>query len=158
MPSQPNHWLMKTEPSVFSLDDLKRCPNQTTRWEGVRNYQARNFMQAMRLGDLALFYHSNCAEPGVVAVVEVVREAYPDDTAWDKRSKYFDEKASPTKPCWSMVDVKLKYELRAPVSLAQMRTAPELKDMLLLKKGQRLSVMPVARHEFDIICSMGKSQ
>lgn len=154
-PLQQSYWLMKSEPSVFSFDDLKKRPASTDSWEGVRNYQARNYMKQMKRGDLVLFYHSNCEEPGVVGLAEVVREAYPDHAAWSRASKYFDPKSTPEAPRWFMVDVKWKRAFTRTVSLAELRRVPELSGMALLRKGQRLSVMPVAGAEFRRICSLG---
>ncbi|MHB8882955.1 MAG: EVE domain-containing protein [Thermodesulfovibrionales bacterium] len=151
------YWLMKSEPSVFSFDDLRARPGSTDHWEGVRNYQARNNMREMQRGDLMLFYHSNCELPGVVGIAEIVREAYPDSTAFDPASGYYDPKSLPEVPRWFMVDVKWKEAFKRIVSLREMRELPELKNMLLLRKGQRLSVMPVTKDEFEKIRSLGRS-
>jgi predicted RNA-binding protein with PUA-like domain len=142
------HWLIKSEPSVFSIQDLARAPRKTTSWEGVRNYQARNFLRAMRQGDQCLFYHSNAEPPGVAGVVEVVREAYPDATAWDPRSPYHDPRASPEKPVWSMVDVRLVEILDREIPLDELRGVKALAGMELLRRGSRLSVQPVTAAEF----------
>lgn len=149
---------MKSEPDVFSFDDLRAKPDSTDHWEGVRNYQARNYMRGMKKGDLVLFYHSNCKTPGVAGIAEVVREAYPDHTAFDPASPYFDPKAARGNPRWSMVDVKLKKTFRRFVSLSEIRAMPALKDMKLLRKGQRLSVMPVTGREFETIRDSGMLQ
>lgn len=147
---------MKTEPRVFSFDDLKSSPRSTTHWDGVRNYQARNYMRdEMKMHDLVLFYHSNCKDPGVVGIAKIARQAYPDHTAWDKRSPYFDPKSSPGNPRWLMVDVRLKKQLNRPVLLKDIRINPKLKGMKLLQKGQRLSIQPVSKEEFDAIYDMG---
>ena len=146
---------MKSEPTVFSFDDLKSRPRATDHWEGVRNYQARNYMKEMRKGDLVLFYHSNCETPGVVGIVEVVREAYPDHTAFDSMSHYYDPKSKPDKPRWFMVDVKWKEAFMKMVALREMRNTPELIGMKLMQKGQRLSVMPATKEEFEKIRSLG---
>ena len=142
------HWLIKSEPSVFSIQDLARAPRKTTSWEGVRNYQARNFLRAMRQGDQCLFYHSNAEPPGVAGVVEVVREAYPDATAWDPRSPYHDPRASPDNPVWSMVDVRLVEILAREIPLDELRGVKSLAGMELLRRGSRLSVQPVTAAEF----------
>ena len=142
------HWLIKSEPSVFSIRDLARAPRKTTSWEGVRNYQARNFLRAMRQGDQCLFYHSNAEPPGVAGVVEVVREAYPDATAWDPRSPYHDPRASPDNPVWSMVDVRLVEILAREIPLDELRGVKSLAGMELLRRGSRLSVQPVTAAEF----------
>ncbi|HND51333.1 MAG TPA: EVE domain-containing protein, partial [Pirellulaceae bacterium] len=140
------YWLVKTEPESFSIEDLAKAPQQTTCWEGVRNYQARNFMRdGMKLGDRVLFYHSNADPPAVMGVATVVREAYPDSFAWDKKSKYYDEKSTPENPVWLMVDLKLESVFPRPVSLDELRGVAALKEMELLRKGSRLSVQPVRK-------------
>ena len=149
------YWLLKSEPDVFSLEDLKNCPNQTEPWDGIRNYQARNLMRdKMKVGDQAFFYHSRQAEPAIVGTVRVVREAYPDHTSWDPSSKYFDEKSSPENPRWLMVDVQFESEFSRPVTLKELRSVPELKEMFLLRKGMRLSVQPVTEEEFQLILAI----
>ncbi|MDG2197844.1 MAG: EVE domain-containing protein [SAR324 cluster bacterium] len=149
------YWLLKSEPDVFSLEDLKNCPNQTEHWDGIRNYQARNLMRdEMQVGDRAFFYHSRQAEPAIVGTVKVVREAYPDHTSWNLTSKYFDEKSSPENPRWLMVDVQFENEFPRPVTLKELRSIPELKEMFLLRKGMRLSVQPVTKEEFQLILSL----
>ena len=149
------YWLLKSEPDVFSLEDLKNCPNQTEPWDGIRNYQARNLMRdEMKVGDQAFFYHSRQAEPAIVGTVRVVREAYPDHTSWDPSSKYFDEKSSPENPRWLMVDVQFESEFSRPVTLKELRSVPELKEMFLLRKGMRLSVQPVTEEEFQLILAL----
>ncbi len=153
-----NYWLMKSEPDVFSIDDLKSRPRQTEHWDGVRNYQARNFMREMRKGDQAFFYHSSCAVPGVAGIIEIVREAYPDDSAWDPRSKYRDPKSRPDKPLWYMVDVRFARRFAQVVPLAALRANPALEEMRLLRRGNRLSIMPVSRQEWRTILKMEKEQ
>ena len=149
------YWLLKSEPDVFSLEDLKNCHNQTEPWDGIRNYQARNLMRdEMKMGDQAFFYHSRQAEPAIVGTVRVVREAYPDHTSWDPSSKYFDEKSSPENPRWLMVDVQFESEFSRPVTLKELRSVPELKEMFLLRKGMRLSVQPVTEAEFQLILAI----
>ena len=149
------YWLMKSEPDVFSLDDLKNEPDATAHWDGVRNYQARNFMRdQMQRGDLVLFYHSNCQEPGVVGVAEVVKEAYPDHTSWDPDSKYFDPKSTPDAPRWFMVDVKWKEAFKRTVTLREIKSRPEFENMYLVRRA-RLSVQPVSKAEFDLIRDLG---
>lgn len=150
------YWLMKTDPEVFSWEDLKKMPRQTDHWEGVRNYQARNYMKdEMKKGDMVLFYHSNCEEPGVFGVAEITKEAYPDFFSWDRRSGYFDPLSTPEHPRWYMVDITLKRAFRRKVTLSELRADPKLRDMKLLQKGQRLSVLPVTRSEFERVCAMG---
>ncbi len=151
-------WLMKTEPSVFSLQDLKECPNQTAEWEGVRNYQARNLMRdEMKVGDRVLFYHSATKVPAIMGTAVVVREAYPDDTAWSPESKYFDPKSSPENPRWVMVDIRFEQEFSLPLPLAELRENSALEDMMLLRKGMRLSIQPVTRQEFEAVLSMARA-
>jgi len=150
-----NYWLFKSEPDAFGIDDLAAKPGRTEHWDGVRNYQARNFMRDdMKKRDLGFFYHSNCAEPAIVGIVEIVREAYPDHTAWDRRSKYYDPKSDPGKPRWFMVDVRLKRRLKRPVTLREMKDTTALGGMKLLARGNRLSIMPVTRPEWDIILKL----
>jgi len=149
------YWLMKSEPESFSIDDLKAMPNGTEHWDGIRNYQARNFMRDdMKVGDKVLFYHSNCDEPGVVGIAEVASEAYPDHTAFDPASKYYDPKSKEENPRWMMVDVKFIKKFPKTVSLREIKTVSELSDMRLVQKGNRLSIMPVEKREFDIISKM----
>jgi predicted RNA-binding protein with PUA-like domain len=150
-----NYWLIKSEPDVFSIDDLASRPGQTEPWDGVRNYQARNMMRDdMRAGDPIFFYHSNCKEPGIVGLAEVVREGYPDHTAQDPNAKYHDPKASADNPRWFMVDIKFIRKLDNRISLKQLKDMPELEGMPLVRKGNRLSVMPVAKPHWDIINSL----
>ena len=150
MAEPKRYWLMKSEPGVYSIDDLQR--DGSTSWEGVRNYQARNFMRDnMRVGDGVLFYHSNAKPMGVYGVAEVVREAYPDDTAFDPASRYFDAKSDPAKPTWLMVDVGYVRTFKAPVTLAALKEIPGLEDMVVIRKGSRLSVQPVTPQEWDVI-------
>ena len=152
------YWLMKSEPDTFSIDDLERRPRRTEHWDGVRNYQARNFMREMRQGDRAFFYHSSCPVPGVAGIVEIIREAYPDDSAWDARSKYYDPKSRPEKPLWYMVDVRFERRFPRVVALSALRANPALKEMRLLRRGNRLSVMPVTAAEWRAILKMTKEQ
>jgi predicted RNA-binding protein with PUA-like domain len=152
------YWLMKSEPDVFSIDILRSRPNQTEHWNGVRNFQARNFMRAMTVGDRAFFYHSSCAEPGVAGIVEIVRSAYPDFTSWDSKSDYYDARSTPDKPYWYMVDVRFERELNRLVSLAQLRANPALKDMRLLARGNRLSILPISAGEWKVILSMEQTK
>jgi predicted RNA-binding protein with PUA-like domain len=144
------HWLMKTEPSVFGIDDLERRGRE--HWDGVRNYQARNYMRdEMKLGDRVLVYHSSTDVPAIVGTARVVREAYPDPSSWDPDSAYFDPKSGPDTPRWVMVDVGFESRLAAPLSLAELRELTALKGMLLLKKGMRLSIQPVTPAEFAAV-------
>ena len=152
------YWLIKSEPDVFSIHDLAKAKKKTTHWEGVRNYQARNFLRAMKKGDVALFYHSNAEPSAVAGVVEVVREAYPDASAWDPRSEYHDPKASPENPVWSMVDVKLVEIFSREVPLDELRGVKSLAGMELLRRGSRLSVHPVTPAEFRTIQSLASKR
>jgi predicted RNA-binding protein with PUA-like domain len=136
------YWLMKSEPADCSIDDLAASPQQTVPWVGVRNYQARNFMREMQLGDLAFFYHSSCPEPGIVGIAQISRLAYPDATQFDPASKYFDPKSKPENPRWHHVDVQLVRKLPL-ISLAQLRSTPALADLRILQRGNRLSITPV---------------
>ncbi|MDE2299294.1 MAG: EVE domain-containing protein [Burkholderiales bacterium] len=148
------HWLMKSEPTECSIDDLASAPAQTVPWVGVRNYQARNFMRdEMRVGDGVLFYHSSCAEPGVAGLAEVVRPAYPDATQFDPHSPYFDPKSSPAAPRWVHVDVKLVRKTRL-LALSEMRATPALASMQLLKRGNRLSITPVSAAEWRAVLAL----
>lgn len=150
------YWLVKTEPSVFSWADLKKSKNKTTCWDGVRNYQARNFLRdEMKIGDLVLFYHSNAEPLAVMGVCEVVKEGYPDHTQFDTENIHYDEKANPKNPTWFMVDIKFRDDFTRPVTLDQIKANPKLKDMKLVQKGNRLSVIPVTKIEFDEIVKMG---
>lgn len=142
-----NYWLMKSEPDEVSVDDALAAPNATVAWTGVRNYQARNFMRdGMRVGDGVLFYHSSCAEPGIVGIARVASTAYPDPTQFDPKSPYHDPKSKPEEPRWLLVDVQVLKKI-ANITLPELRARPELADMLVLKKGNRLSITPVeAKH------------
>ncbi|MCG8651355.1 MAG: EVE domain-containing protein [Pirellulales bacterium] len=149
------YWLMKTEPNTYSIDDLAAESDLTTCWEGVRNYQARNLLRDdVKQGDRVLFYHSACKEPAVVGTAVVRRDGYPDHFAFDRRSKYYDEKSDRDNPRWYMVDIKLEQKFERPVTLAHLRTVASLKDMVLLQKGSRLSVQPVKKKEFDTILKL----
>jgi predicted RNA-binding protein with PUA-like domain len=151
------YWLMKTEPDTFSVDDLAGLPRSTTSWDGVRNYQARNSIRDdMKLKDQVFLYHSSTAVPGIVAVMEVVKEAYPDTTAFDKKDHHYDPDSDPAKPRWFMVDVRLKRRLSRVITLEELRkhAAKELRDMVLLRPGNRLSVLPVEPAHWKFILSM----
>jgi predicted RNA-binding protein with PUA-like domain len=149
------YWLMKTEPTTYSIDDLASDKDQTTSWEGVRNYQARNLLRDdIHKGDRVLFYHSACKEPAVVGTAVVSREGYPDSFAFDRRSKYYDKKSDSEKPTWYMVDITLDRKFDQPVTLATLRQRASLTEMVLLQKGSRLSVQPVKKKEFDAIVKM----
>jgi predicted RNA-binding protein with PUA-like domain len=151
------YWLLKSEPGVYSIDDLKK--DKKTSWEGVRNYQARNFMMNdIKKGDLAFFYHSNATPSGIAGVMKAISsEAHPDNTALNKNSEYFDEKASKEKPIWYCVDFEFVEKFSDVISLESLRSYPELRDMMVLKKGQRLSVQPVTEKEFQYIKTLNLS-
>ena len=148
------YWLMKTEPLTFSIDHLKKLGK--TPWEGVRNYQARNYMRdGMKVGDLALFYHSNAAAIGVAGVGRVCKSAYPDFTALDPKSKYYDPKSTPENPRWMMVDLEFVEKFPKLITLEELKLLPELKTMLVIKRGMRLSVQPVEKKHFEVVRRMG---
>lgn len=150
-----NYWLMKTEPDCFSIDDLKHAPHQTTSWDGVRNYQARNFMRDdMKKGDRVFIYHSNCKPPGIVGVATIVREAYPDHTAFDPHSEHPDLSTTPDHPRWYMVDVQWHETFALMIPLDTLKQHVELSQMPLLRKGNRLSVLPVTPKEWDFIMKL----
>jgi predicted RNA-binding protein with PUA-like domain len=150
-----NYWLMKSEPDAFSINDLYNKPNQTEHWDGVRNYQARNMMRdAMKLGDQVFFYHSNCAVPGIAGIMEVVTEGYPDFSAFDPDDHHFDPKSDPANPRWMMVDVKHVKTLSRIISLKELKLYPELADLALVTRGNRLSIMPVSKRQWDFILAL----
>lgn len=147
------YWLMKSEPDAYSIDDLKK--EKKSLWDGVRNYQARNFMMnEMQVGDEVLFYHSNAKPPGIVGLATISKEAVPDITAQDPKSKYYYAKSSPEKPIWYCVEVKYKKKFKDIISLNTLKQTKALKDLLVIKKGQRLSIQPVNKKDFDHICKM----
>lgn len=154
---ETRYWLLKSEPGCYSIDDLAAEPDQTTCWSGVRNFQARNYLRdEMSEGDLALFYHS-VTNPSAVGVVRVVRPGYPDATAWDPGDGHYDPRSTPEKPLWFAVDVQFVRKFAVPAPLWAMRAVRALAGMELLRKGSRLSVMPVSREEFDTVCGMGEA-
>jgi predicted RNA-binding protein with PUA-like domain len=153
----PRHWLLKSEADCFGIDDLLAAPDRTTYWDGIRNYQARNFLRdEMRVGDLAFFYHSNADPAGVAGIVEVVRAAYPDHTAFDADHEHYDPKSRPEAPTWLMVDVRAVERFPTFVSLDAMRAAPGLAEMVVLRRGNRLSVTPVTADEWAVVCALGR--
>ncbi len=150
---------MKTEPTCYSIDHLAKEKKQTTCWDGVRNYQARNFMRDdMKVGDQVLFYHSNAKPPGVAGVATIAKESYVDHTAFDRRDKHFDPKSTADNPRWFMVDIKFKQKFKELISLDDLRPVKALDNMELLRKGSRLSVQPVSKKEFDTILKMAAKQ
>ena len=152
-----SYWLMKSEPEEFGIDDLASRPRRTEHWDGVRNYQARNFMRdEMRKDDLAFFYHSNCKEPGIVGTMRIARTAYPDHTAFDPADKHYDPKSDPASPRWFMVDVAFKQKFERVITLQELKLHAELelKGFPLLRRGNRLSVMPVSEAHWNFIVSL----
>ncbi len=151
-----SYWLLKSEPQAFGVTDLENAPDQTTPWEGVRNYQARNFLRDdMRLGDQAFFYHSGTANPAIVGIVEVVRAGYPDETAFDPASPYHDSGSTPDRPRWYRVDVRLVRRLRRSITLAELKRQQEaLGDFPLLRRGNRLSVLPVTAAQWAFVLAL----
>ena len=150
-----NYWLMKSEPDVFSIDDLRKRPRRTEHWDGVRNYQVRNMLRdQMKKGDKAFFYHSSCKEPGIVGIIEIVREGYPDDSAWNPNSPYFDPKSTPEQPRWHMVDVRYQRKLRRCITLQELKQHSELASMALLRPGNRLSITPVTPAQWHFILGL----
>ena len=150
-----NYWLMKSEPEVFGIDDLQAMPKQREHWDGVRNYQARNMMRdEMKKGDQVFFYHSNCKEPGIAGIAEIVKEGYPDFTAFDPEQKYYDEKSDPQNPRWYMVDVKFRRRLKRVITLEELKQVKALKEMPLVRRGNRLSIMPVTEKQWKLILAM----
>ena len=157
--SSAKYWLMKSEPHAYSIQDLAAEKTKTTHWDGVRNYQARNFMRdQMKKGDLVLFYHSNANPPAVAGVARVVRESYPDHTCWDPNDKHYDPKSSAENPRWFMVDIKLVEVFAEPISLETLRGIRQLEKMELLRKGSRLSVQPVRKSEFEAIVQFSQTK
>ena len=149
------YWLMKSEPDVFGIDHLMKMPRKTEHWDGVRNYQVRNMMRdEMKKGDLAFFYHSNCKEPGIVGIVKVVKEAYPDFSAFEPTSKYFDPKSTPQNPRWLMVDVRFERKFTRVITLEELKTYTSLSEMPVLRRGNRLSITPVTKKHWDFILKL----
>ena len=152
------YWLMKSEPTAFSFDALVRSPSSTNHWDGVRNYQARNYMREMRVGDKVLFFHSNCDPPEIVGIAEVAREVYPDHTQFDPNDAHYDPRGTRGKPIWEMVDLRAIKAFRSPVSLRVLRETRGLQKMVLLRKGSRLSVQPVSPEEWKIISKISSKR
>ena len=151
------YWLVKSEPNAYSIDNLVK--DKKTHWDGVRNYQARNIMRDdMKKGDLVLFYHSNAEPNAVVGICEIVREGYPDFTAFDSENKYFDPKSNSENPTWIMVDIKLVKKFKRPVTLKEIKENSKLQTMRLVQRGNRLSVMPIEKKEFDLILKLSEIQ
>ncbi len=152
MAAKKSYWLMKSEPDVYSIDDFAK--HGTTHWDGVRNFKARNYMRSMAVGDGVFFYHSNADPKAIVGIARVSKEAYPDSTQFDKKSDYYEPKATRDKPYWYMVEIEFVRKLGEPQSLEKLRGMKDLEGMALLKKGQRLSVQPVTEEEWKTICAL----
>ncbi|MFT5676315.1 MAG: putative RNA-binding protein with PUA-like domain [Paraglaciecola sp.] len=152
------YWLFKTEPDAFSVDDLANMPNQTEHWDGIRNYQARNYLRdQVKLNDQVFIYHSSCKYVGIVGLAEVVKEGYVDHTQFNPETKYHDPKSDPANPRWYMVDIKFKQKFDNLLSLKEIKTMHDIKDVGLVKKGHRLSIMPVNTREFEVLLKAAKS-
>ncbi len=155
--SEQKYWLFKSEPSNYSFSDLVNEDDQVAEWDGVRNYQARNFMRdEMKVGDGVLFYHSNAKPTAVVGIARIASEAYPDHTSWDPNSRYYDPKSSPDNPRWLMVDIRAERELPRAVTLQEIKQDAKLEDMLLVRRGMRLSIQPVTKEEWDEIIALAE--
>ena len=151
------YWLFKSEPDCFSIDDLSRRPKQTAAWDGVRNFQVRNMLRdEIKPGDLAFFYHSSCTPPGIAGIMTIVKSGYPDNTAWDIHSDHFDPASTPDNPRWYMVDIKLIKKFPHFITLNELKHHPKLKNMPILRKGNRLSITPVTKAEWEVIEKFGK--
>jgi len=149
------YWLMKSEPDVFGIDDLENAPGMTEPWDGVRNYQARNMMRDdMKTGDLAFLYHSNCKEPGIAGIMKIVREGYPDMTEFDPDAKYFDPKSDPANPRWYRVDVRYVRKLKRIITLSELKEHSEVTGLPLVRRGNRLSIMPVSTQQWKLILTL----
>lgn len=151
----PNYWLMKSEPGEFSIDDLKKLGPETEPWDGVRNYQARNMMRdEMKPGDQVFFYHSACEQPGIVGIMKIAGESHPDPTAFDPKDKHFDPKSDQGNPRWFLVDVKFVRKLKRTISLSELKEHDAIADMVLLRRGNRLSIMPVSKNDWNYILAL----
>ena len=149
------YWIMKSEPDVFGIDDLAKRPRKTEHWDGIRNYQVRNMLRDdMQKGDEAFFYHSSCKEPGIAGIIRIVKAAYPDHTAFDPDSKYHDPKSDPENPRWLMVDVQLVRKFTRIIGLPELRSHPALADLLILRRGNRLSITPISKKHWDYILKL----
>ncbi|MBX3708351.1 MAG: EVE domain-containing protein [Gammaproteobacteria bacterium] len=152
-----HYWLFKSEPTCFSIDDLSRRPQQVTCWDGVRNYQVRNMLRdEIKVGDWVFFYHSSCNPPGIAGIMEVIKNGYPDHTAWDLHSDHYDPKSTPENPRWYMVDVKLVSKFSQVITLDQIKNHPKLKKMLITRKGNRLSITPVTVEEWTTLLALSR--
>lgn len=153
------YWLLKTEPTSFSIDDLEKAPNKTTHWEGVRNYQARNFLRdQIKKGDEVFFYHSSTDSPAIVGTAKVTRSGYPDESQYNSKSKYYDPTATTENPRWFLIDIQHQKTYKYPISIQNLREIPALSKMKLLQKGMRLSVQPVTSEEWSLISKLSKEK
>lgn len=149
------YWLIKSEPNSYSIDDLAKLKQKTDHWDGIRNYQVRNMIRdKIKINDIALFYHSSCKVPGIVGITKVVKNAYPDHFAWDNNSKYFDPKSDPDNPRWLMFDVKLIKKFSKIITLQELKQHPEIAAMPLFRKGNRLSITPVTKEQYEFIIAL----
>ena len=154
--AERRYWLFKSEPTAYSFADLLNEPDRTAEWDGVRNYQVRNFMRDdMKVGDGVLFYHSSAKPLAVIGTARIVSESYPDSTAWDPADKHYDPKSTPDNAIWLMVDIQAEREFARPVTLDEIKQTPTLRDMLLVRRGMRLSIQPVTQQEWDEVVAMG---
>ena len=154
--AERRNWLFKSEPTAYSFTDLRNEPDQTAEWDGVRNYQVRNFMRDdMKVGDGVLFYHSSAKPLAVVGTARIVRESYPDSTAWNQAEKHYDPRSTPDSPVWLMVDIQAGNEFARPVTLDEIKQNPKLQNMLVIRRGMRLSIQPVTQDEWDEVISLG---
>ena len=154
--AERRYWLFKSEPTAYSFADLLNEPDRTAEWDGVRNYQVRNFMRDdMKVGDGVLFYHSSAKPLAVIGTARIVSESYPDSTAWDPADKHYDPKSTPDNAIWLMVDIQAEKEFARPVTLDEIKQSPKLQDMLLVRRGMRLSIQPVTQQEWDEVVAMG---
>lgn len=152
-----SYWLLKSEPDAFSIDILAKRPKKTEHWDGVRNYQVRNMLRdEFKKGDLGFFYHSSCQPPGIVGIVEIVKAGYPDFTAWDIHSDHYDPASTPEKPRWYMVDVKFVEKFPHMITLEELKLHKELREMRVLRPGNRLSITPITASQWKFICQLGK--
>ena len=152
-----NHWLLKSEPGTFSIDDLAAQPGKTSAWDGVRNFQARNMLRdSMKKGDTAFFYHSSCEVPGIAGIVRILKDGYPDKTAFDRKHHHYDPESKPDDPRWYVVDVKLERKFKRIITLDELRgyASGELSDFVILRRGNRLSVTPVTQAEWDFVLTL----
>ena len=154
--AERKYWLFKSEPTAYSISDLVGEPDQTAEWDGIRNYQVRNLMRdEMKVGDGVFFYHSSAKPMAVMGTARIVKEAYPDPTAWDPKDKHFDPRSTPENPVWLMVDIQAEQEFSKPITLQEIKDHPILRNMMVARRGMRLSIQPVTKEEWDEIIRLG---